>query len=198
MMRLTHWTITKRQEWRIPHISAESYRVSGCIYGHERIKDGEFFTSGSDIQGMVVTENEAIIRTAHSVYYCNMRDRFTESMDKELNWLFDIHSSEHQDGLTVFVDSAAENLIRKICYKDSENVSMTWTLEIPTPRNSRYMLVTCGECAVSLEMIKRSDYAHLCVNGAERRFVKNVGWEKATFWIGKNLMVMDRDEVAEF
>lgn len=73
MKQLIHWSIKERQQWQIPNISEVSYRVSGCIYGHETIKDGESFRSGSDIQGIVVTNEEVIIRTENSVYCCKLK-----------------------------------------------------------------------------------------------------------------------------
>ena len=43
---------------------------------------------------------------------------------------------------------------------------------ISKPRNPRHLMVTCGDCAVSMDMIKQIDCAHLCVKGAEQRCVK--------------------------
>ena len=196
MKRLTHWSISVRERWKIPNILEVSYRISGCIYGHEVIKDGEFFRSGSDIQGIIVTNDEVIIRTEHSVYYCKMQDAFWDCMDKSISWLFG--APELKDGLTIFVDYSAENLIRKICYKDSETGSLTWMLAIPKPRNPRHLMVTCGEYAVSLDMINRSDFARLHVNGVEQRYVKNAEWGSVTLGIEDDLKKLQPGELVEF
>lgn len=198
MKKLTHWSISVRQQWQIPNISEISYRVSGCIYGHESIKDGEYFFGGSDIQEIVVTNEEVIIRTENSAYYCRLKDAFWERMDKELGWLFGLQSQELKEGLTVFVDYSAKNLIRKICHKDSANGSLTWTLAIPKPRNPRHLMVTCGECVASLDMVKRGDYAHLYVTGIEQRHVKNANWGEVTLWIEDDLRKLQPDELVEF
>lgn len=198
MKQLTHWSIEERQQWQIPNISEVSYRVLGCIYGHETIKDGESFRSGSDIQGIVVTNEEVIIRTENSAYYCKLKDAFWDCMDKSISWLFGAQAMEINEGLTIFVDSCAENLIRKICYKDRINGILTWTLAISKPRNPRHLMVTCGDCAVSMDMIKQSDCAHLCVKGAEQRCVKNAGKGDVTLWIEDDFKRLQPDELVEF
>lgn len=59
-------------------------------------------------------------------------------------------------------------------------------------------MVTCGDCAVSMDMIKRSDYAHLYAEGTENRWVKNADWGSVTLWLDDDLKMMQPGKLVAF